>query len=190
MCKNLIFVLLTLNFLPLDAIECNYTLIDMTMYGCEVLKDQYKELQDQVTGNHTDGKNDTDVIAIYILGQNEVEFQQVLCKVFDNLKLIHIERLEFAKREDFKFCKNAQTLKIIATELFWLPEDVFYDMGELREIKLTANKLVYLPAELLSKSYKLERFLAADNKLEIVDLQFGGSLKKIDLEVSFYKIFL
>lgn len=184
MLKSLIFILIALKFHPSSAIECNFTIIDLSMYGCEVLKDQYNETQDIVTGNHTESKSDSDVTALFINGQNEVEFQSLFCRVFQNLKQIHIERLEFAKREDFKDCKNIQTFKIIATQLFWLPEDVFYDMTELRVLKLVSNQLVFLPADFLSRNLKLEKFLAQDNRLEIIDLQFGMSVKEVDLGVS------
>jgi hypothetical protein len=183
MLQKLIFVFIAAFFRPSEAIECLFLDVESGHYGCEVLNNQFNETKEIIEGKHGAGKSNADVTALFINGKNEVEFSPLFCRVFINLEFIHIERLEEARRDDFKDCRKVRTFKVIGTELFWLPEDVFFDMTELRELKMPSNKLMYLPAELLSKNLKLEKFLFSDNKLEVVDLQFSTSLKEIDLQV-------
>lgn len=178
------FVIIAVNFHPSSAIKCLYVGSEPGHYSCEVLADQFNITTDVISGNHQNNKTEADVTSLFVNGRNEVEFSPLFCRVFVNLQNIHIEILEKARREDFSDCRNVRVLKIIGTQLFWLPEDIFFDMPELRELKLSANRLVYLPAGLLNGNPKIEKFLAPTNMLEIIDLQFSNEIKEIDLQVS------
>lgn len=184
MLAKLIFVIIAVNFHPSSAINCLFVGIEPDHYGCEVLADQFNITTKEVTGNHQNNKTDVDVTALFINGKNEVEFSSIFCRVFVNLQHIHIETLEIAVPDDFTDCRNVRELKIIGTELSWLSEGTFMNMRELRVLKLSANKLVYLPADMLINNLKLEKFLAPDNRLETIDLQFSSNIKEIDLQVS------
>jgi hypothetical protein len=70
---------------------------------------------------------------------------------------------------------------IVGTDLWWLPEDVFTSMEELRIIEISMNKIVYLPRDLISNNRKLEKFIFEDNKIQVVDIEFPSSLKEVNL---------
>lgn len=183
----LIFVLKSRVF----AIECTYSDIKYTQdrvikstYGCEVLKDLWNQTADIITGNHDKGKSDDDVKALFINAKSDWEFSPIYCKTFINLERIQIERVETVKREDFEHCRRTQHLMIIGTELWWLPEDVFQPLTNLRHLEISMNKIQYLPKDLIVTNYKLERVWFQDNKIQVVDLVFPTSLKEVKLDAN------
>lgn len=169
-----------------ECVECMYSedVASSKLYGCEVQKDLWNQTQDMITGAHLEGKSDEDVQAIYINAKSDYEFSQIYCKTFMNLKRIQIELVEIAKREDFLYCKRAQHLLIVGTELWWLPEDVFTPMEDLRILEISMNKIIYLPRDLISNNRRLEKFLFQDNRIQVVDLVFPSTLKEISLDAN------
>jgi hypothetical protein len=178
----LVFVPIICAFLPqISAIECSFLEIEPNYYGCQIIKDLFNQSSELITGEHERDKSDTDVIALFINADYEIEFSPMFCKTFINLKRIHIERLDRALRDDFKDCRKLEHLLIVGTNLFWLPEDVFNGLDNLRILEITANKLQYLPRDLIVSNRRLEKFIFDDNKIEVVDLQFPSTLKEIRL---------
>jgi len=165
----------------IECIECNFMVIENKHYGCEVLKDLWNQTQELITGKHNEGKTDDDVTAMFINAKSDWEYSPIYCRNFINLQRIHIERVETIKRDDFLYCKKAEHLLIVGTDLWWLPEDIFTPMENLKIIEISMNKIVYLPRNLLSNNRRLEKFTFDDNKIQVVDLQFPSSLKEVSL---------
>ncbi|KAG5666658.1 hypothetical protein PVAND_014673 [Polypedilum vanderplanki] len=177
------FILLLSIITPTKSYECLFLDVEVGYYGCEVLKDLNNQT-DFITGKHENDRSDSDVTAIFVNAKNDIEFSSVFCKTFSNLLHLHIETLEIARRDDFKDCKRVTSLKIVGTEVFWLPEDTFSVMEDLRKLEIAANKIVYLPRDLLVYNRKLETVSFMDNKIEVIDIEFPDTLRAIDLSAN------
>lgn len=137
-----------------------------------------------ITGRHAFRKTNKDVKELWIIREVKTEFVPTyVCKFFENMERIDIygTRIKAVTRSVFKNCAKVIKVCVLFTSVTTLPEDIFEDLSELKELLLYENKLIMLPAKLIASNPKLTSFSARNNQLQFIDLQFAQELIKIDL---------
>lgn len=159
----------------LDSKECKINSLNVFEGDTEVTS---------ISGNYGYRKSNKDVREIWI--DRAVETQIIptnICKFFENTERFDIygAQINQVTRKVFANCTKVVKLCILFTSLATLPEDVFDDLQELKELFLYENKFVILPENLIAKNTKLTSFTARNNLLRIIDIQFSSKVESIDL---------
>lgn len=100
-------------------------------------------------------------------------------KIDSQRNLKEIQRVTFANMPELEQLNITKNL-----ELSKLPTDVFFDLTSLLALDLSGNRLEKLHVLLLKNLILLEKFSAADNKIQTIDEQlfrFNKNLKFVDL---------
>lgn len=155
-------------------------------YGCET-DGVFKEdaAITSISGNHFYGHNNSLVEYFKLLEESETHFVPHNIGVhFPKLQKIflHGEKLQAISRSVFHRCDGVSALFVTGTKILWLPEDTFNDLPKLEILVLRENQIKLLPMKLFTNNGKLHRFSADGNKIQVIDLQFGESLKFVNLE--------
>lgn len=157
---------------------------------CKVISLKVSEGEMDVTsisGVLEERKTLKDVEEIWIDRSVETEIVPAnLCKFFDNLLRIDIygQQINSITRRAFQNCTKVIKVCILFTALHVLPNDLFYDLEELKELFLYENKLVILPENLIEMNLKLKTFSARNNVLSFIDIDFNPTVESIDLRTN------
>lgn len=155
--------------------ECKVTSLSVDAADTEITS---------ITGRHDFRRTNKDVKELWIIREVRTEFVPTnVCKFFENMLRLDIygTRIKAVTRPVFKNCAKVNKVCILFTAVSALPEDIFEDLSELKELLLYENKLIMLPAKLIANNLKLNSFSARNNQLLFIDLQFAQELTKIDL---------
>lgn len=137
-----------------------------------------------ITGAHAFRKSNKDVKELWVVRDTQTEYVPTnFCKFFENLERVDFygTKIKHISRAAFKNCPKINKVCILFTSLTSIPEDIFYDLSELRDLSLYENKLVMLPGNLIAKNLKLMTFTARNNSLLMIDVDFSSQLTKVDL---------
>lgn len=137
-----------------------------------------------IVGRHSFRRTNEDVKEIWITREVATEFVPThACKFFENIQRMDIygRQIKHITREVFTNCQKVLKVCILFTALTTLPENLFFDLPEIKELLLYDNNLVILPENLVVKNYKLTAFSARTNQLIAVDTHFGPGMTVIDL---------
>lgn len=142
-----------------------------------------------VVGTHAFRKTNNDVKELWI--SREVETERVptkICEFFQNMERMDIygTSINRISRDVFRGCVKVTKACVLFTSITTLPDDVFEDLIELKELYLYENKLVALPPNLIVKNPKLTSLSAKSNRLGIIDTELTPfeSLKIIDFRAN------
>lgn len=140
-----------------------------------------------IVGAHAFRRTNRDVKELWIDRGVETEYAPTnICKFFENIERIDIygSKVKHVSRQTFKSCQKVSKVCLLFTSLSSLPEDLFEDLTELKELFLYDNKLLYLPEKLIAKNTKLFSFSAKSNQLIMIDIDFSPSVRSIDLRTN------
>lgn len=155
-----------------------------------------------MTGNHLDGKTESDVEALIIKNQNVTFLPNDLGEKFENLKRLEVtsSNLKAANDENFEQM-NLQTLKLRKNSLEKFDVQIFDDLEELNLDENQISEIGYLKSEtleIISINYNqlnnlttdnfkslpnLMEFYAKNNKIEVLKSEFfrhNEKLTKVD----------
>lgn len=182
--KFLIYYFTLINIVESIQIKCDFRL---NSEECKVVSLKVLENDTEVTsivGTHAFRKTNRDVKEIWIDRGVESEFIPTnICKFFENIERMDLygSQIKHVSRLAFKNCPKVSKVCILFTSLWSLPEDLFEDLIELKELFLYDNKLLFLPEKLIAKNTKLTSFSAKSNQLITVDIDFKPITASIDL---------
>lgn len=137
-----------------------------------------------ITGRHGFRKTNEDVKEIWITREVASEYvPEKACFFFENMQRMDIygRQIKHITRQVFTNCQKVTKVCILFTALTTLPEDLFEDLPEIKELLLYDSNLVILPENLVAKNHKLTSFSARTNQLIVVDTKFGPAMTVIDL---------
>lgn len=162
----------------LSSEECKISSLDVPKNDQEVT---------EVFGSHGYRKTNNDVKELWMVREVGTEYVPTnICKFFENMQRMDIygRQIKFISKDVFKNCGKVTKVCILFTALTTLPDSLFANLGELRELLLYENNLVILPENLVTLNSKLKTFSARSNRLSIIDITFGSSITSIDLTVN------
>lgn len=82
-------------------------------------------------------------------------------------------------RENFRGFPMISRLGINDCEVEVLAEDIFSDLGNLKNLNLNRNRIRELPSKLLIKNPNLDQFDAVDNEIEVIPKDFFASNRRL-----------
>jgi hypothetical protein len=185
---RLYFVLiLSLTSIQAIIIDClyDYELFfdDMKLaYTCTVrhlTSNRSSHVVKDVIGNHSQGKNNSDVVQLYIFQQKMNVFPQGLTDFFENIEAIHagMNELKYLEQNDMKSFVNLRFLYLYSNLLESLQSDVFLYNTELEYVSFYNNTLDRIGSKILKPLTKLNT--AYFNKNICIDKQAVHSKKEV-----------
>lgn len=153
---------------------------------CKVNSLKVLENDDAVTmvvGTHAFRRTNSDVKELWIT--REVETERVptnICDFFQNMERMDIygSSINRITRNVFRNCVKVIKACVLFTSLTTLPEDLFVDLVELKELFLYENKLIALPPNLIAKNTRLTSLSAKNNRLGMIDIELHTQLASVD----------
>jgi hypothetical protein len=135
-----------------QKITCSYEnqnwAFDETIYTCCVYNQSLDSKTTQIfIGEHSNGKNNGDVLAIIIRNCSVSKFPRGLTKIFPNLKY----------------------LGIVSSGLAHISRDCLKEYAKVTCLCLYGNHITYLPGDLLEDLKDLEVFVACTSKIELIE---------------------
>lgn len=164
-------------------LECIYR-FESTECKVNFLKITERDVEVTSISVNSEGQRNLNVKEIWIDRGVESEFAPAgLCKFFTNTERVDIygANIKHISRKAFTGCVKVSKVCLLFTSLMYLPDDLFYDLVELKELFLYENKLSILPENLVAKNLKLTTFSARKNQLFLIDTVFSSSLNSVDL---------
>lgn len=136
-----------------------------------------------IVGTHAFRKTNNDVKELWIT--RDVETERVptnICDYFKNMERMDIYGTSINRitRGVFRNCVKVTKACVLFTSLTSIPEDLFEDLLELKELFLYDNKLVALPPNLIAKNTKLTSLSAKNNRLGMIDIELNPKLTSVD----------
>lgn len=108
-----------------------------------------------------------------------------ICDHLHNLNEMFIlgAEIEEISREVFANCTRLIKLIITDTKIAWISADAFDDLTHhLETMDLSRNRLEILQLHFFAQNKAVKHFNCRNNKLQVIEIQFGGSLEKVDLQ--------
>lgn len=123
-------------------------------YCCEVINifrnPAVHGVEAVIHGEHQPGKSNEDVTHLRIVSKPVKIFPRNLISFFPNLLEVTIIDcgLETISRQDLVGLENLECLNIIVNQIKSLPDDLFADMRNLREIYFSSNSVEYISSRI------------------------------------------
>lgn len=154
-------------------------------YRCETSSvfDKDAEVK-RFSETHQQGYKDTDVKCFKIPKNSDTRFVPIkMCSHFPKLLdiVIHGRNIIEISRGVFAVCVNVFHVVISGTMIQWLSENTFYDLPALRALDLSNNQLRILQMNLVLHNVNLSSFVADNNELEQIDIQFRKEVVEVSL---------
>jgi hypothetical protein len=127
-----------------------------------------------IDGKHGDGKSNADV-ETFIIYNLKVKFLPTGIKdFFPRLKefLIEKSQLEEIERKSFESMSTLEAVSLADNKISSIPEDLFYDLTQLKILWIGGNLLKTFPANLLMNQKKLKEFDMQKNQIEEIPKGF------------------
>ena len=181
--------------------ECKYSQIfecyrgwpNGVKYTCQVVKASIIEPAARIAtfkGIHGAGRTNIDVEGLWIENTQVEYFPRGLSTTFPRLISVLVENCGIKKiaRKDFEGLGNLEDLSLSYNKLKVLPNDLFVEAPNLRQIFLHGNKILRLSSKILDplNLKNLESFCLVGNPSINVDFKQGGAttleilMKEID----------
>jgi len=161
-------------------VRCFYETVESN-YRCCVEDHRIPEnVELKFIGNHKEGKTDNDVTHIYFDYCNITKVPQGLTRKFPNLEILQIfgsgGNLKNISKKDLMEYKNLKEINICATNIEFLPGDLFEGFENLESINFDYNGLKTVEPNIL------------DGLVSLNKVNFGGFLKEIQVDVETFTL--
>lgn len=147
-----------------------------------IVKNSFKTTE-PITGIRPKG-GPTDKISLLSFREiNSSSFPSNICAFLPNIETINIsgETITDLGSRAFAKCSKVTKIEIVTTKIYWLSENLLDEVPKLKEFSIIYSKIKLLPMNLIANNHELRTFLATENEIEQIDIQFGLNIKSINL---------
>lgn len=185
-----------------DDVYCSFVTLN-DQYTCQMtneIKSRDNNVNTLIRGNHSTQSNskilksnvDVEVFSAItkttLTTQSSTQYLPInVCKTFTSLSSFDVSAkfLKELSRNNFLLCASVERLRIVNSEVSWLPEDVFQDLVKLNDLIMTNNKLELLPKNLFSRNQLLQSIDLSSNKFTTLRTVLPETITNVQLGNSF-----
>jgi len=182
--KILIFFLLITSSSFAEELKCLYFGIFQN-YMCEMLN-VFNETQEitSVSGEHSNGKGVSDVNAFYIKRESLTKYIPTkVCSFLVNLKIMNINgyALVDIKKEVFAGCQKLEQISLENIDFKELDEDLLSEAPKIERFLLAYSKVEVLRKNFFKNNQKLRLVALRSNNLKIIETKFPSSITHLSV---------